>query len=458
MRVFKVKRKSMLALNLALVLGVGSLYSVTGTAKAESIDEQRAKVQVEIQEANKEINRLQNEKSKLVDRIVNLNLAITDNNNKVEETKKAIAATTKDIKKLESEIVVLKERITKRTSLLEERARSFQENGGKTEYLSVVLGSTSFSDLIGRVHAVTTIVQADQDLIKEFEADKKSLETKQTAVQDKLAELEDTQGELAEMVSQLKDQKVQQGELVAKLEKEAQANLNKKGELEQKDQALAAEKIRLEIEKREREEAARKAAAEKAAKEAARKESKANETKSTKRASLNTDNSNKSVSESAAGNKSNSDSSRNERENDNNRTEAPAPKPAQSSGGSVVTVGNKYIGNSVYVFGGGRSQYDIDNGRFDCSGFVYWAFREAGIDIGPTGNTDTLKNKGTRVSTSEMQPGDLVFFDTYKKDGHVGIYVGNGKFIGSQGSTGVAIANMSSGYWAEKFNGRVVRI
>ncbi|MGG3888429.1 PcsB-like coiled-coil domain-containing protein [Metabacillus fastidiosus] len=458
-----MKRKSMLALNLALVLGVGSLYSVTGTAKAESIDEQRAKVQVEIQEANKEINRLQNEKSKLVDRIVNLNLAITDNNNKVEETKKAIAATTKDIKKLESEIVVLKERITKRTSLLEERARSFQENGGKTEYLSVVLGSTSFSDLIGRVHAVTTIVQADQDLIKEFEADKNSLETKQTAVQDKLAELEDTQGELAEMVSQLKNQKTQQSELVAKLEKESQANLNKKGELEQKDQALATEKIRLEIEKREREEAARKAAAEKAAKEAARKAAKevakVNEAKSTKRASLSTDNSNNSVSESAAGNKSNSDSSRNERENDNNRTEAPAPpKPVQSSGGSVVTVGNKYIGNSVYVFGGGRSQYDIDNGRFDCSGFVYWAFREAGIDIGSTGNTDTLKNKGTRVSTSEMQPGDLVFFDTYKKDGHVGIYVGNGKFIGSQGSTGVAIANMSSGYWAEKFNGRVVRI
>ncbi|MED4533562.1 NlpC/P60 family protein [Metabacillus fastidiosus] len=453
-----MKRKSMLALNLALVLGVGSLYSVTGTAKAESIDEQRAKVQVEIQEANKEINRLQNEKSKLVDRIVNLNLAITDNNNKVEETKKAIAVTTKDIKKLESEIVVLKERITKRTSLLEERARSFQENGGKTEYLSVVLGSTSFSDLIGRVHAVTTIVQADQDLIKEFEADKKSLETKQTAVQDKLVELEDTQGELAEMVSQLKDQKAQQSELVAKLEKEAQANLNKKGELEQKDQALAAEKIRLEIEKREREEAARKAAAEKAAQEAARKAAKANEAQPTKRASLSTDNSNKSVSESATGNKSNSDSSRNERENDNDRTEAPAPKPTQSSGGSVVTVGNKYIGNSVYVFGGGRSQYDIDNGRFDCSGFVYWAFREAGIDIGPTGNTDTLKNKGTRVSTSEMQPGDLVFFDTYKKDGHVGIYVGNGKFIGSQGSTGVAIANMSSGYWAEKFNGRVVRI
>jgi cell wall-associated NlpC family hydrolase len=39
-----------------------------------------------------------------------------------------------------------------------------------------------------------------------------------------------------------------------------------------------------------------------------------------------------------------------------------------------------------------------------------------------------------------MQPGDLVFFNTYKKDGHVGIYIGNGKFIGSQSSTGVEIA------------------
>ena len=38
-----------------------------------------------------------------------------------------------------------------------------------------------------------------------------------------------------------------------------------------------------------------------------------------------------------------------------------------------------------------------------------------------------------------MQPGDLVFFDTYKRDGHVGIYIGNGKFIGAQTSTGLRL-------------------
>ncbi|SEM12248.1 NlpC/P60 family protein [Mesobacillus persicus] len=114
------------------------------------------------------------------------------------------------------------------------------------------------------------------------------------------------------------------------------------------------------------------------------------------------------------------------------------------------------IGNSNYVYGGGRNAADIANGRFDCSGFVHWAFSEANIEVGLT--TDSLKHAGQPIPLSDLQPGDLVFFDTYKKDGHVGIYIGNGKFIGSQSSTGVAIADMTSGYWQETFNGRVRRI
>lgn len=132
-----------------------------------------------------------------------------------------------------------------------------------------------------------------------------------------------------------------------------------------------------------------------------------------------------------------------------------------STGIAVVDVGNKWIGNSVYVFGGGRNQSDIARGRFDCSSFVHWAFKEVGVDLGPltSTTTDTLKYLGQPVSPKDMKPGDLVFFDTYKIDGHVGIYVGDGKFIGAQSSTGVAIADMSPGtYWAGEFNGRVRRI
>jgi peptidoglycan DL-endopeptidase CwlO len=123
---------------------------------------------------------------------------------------------------------------------------------------------------------------------------------------------------------------------------------------------------------------------------------------------------------------------------------------------TVINAGKKYIGNSNYVFGGGRSASDIARGRFDCSGFVHWAFAQAGVKISST--TSAIRNDGRQISPQEMQPGDLVFFDTYKKDGHVGIYIGDGKFIGSQSSTGVAIADMTQGYWKNAFKGRVVRI
>ncbi|WP_071460614.1 NlpC/P60 family protein [Bacillus massilinigeriensis] len=126
----------------------------------------------------------------------------------------------------------------------------------------------------------------------------------------------------------------------------------------------------------------------------------------------------------------------------------------------VTTVGNRWINNSVYLFGGGRNQNDINQGNFDCSSFVHWAYSQVGINLGEltSVSTETLKNFGKLVNDSQMQPGDLVFFDTYKKDGHVGIYIGDNKFIGAQSSTGVAIADMSKGYWKEKFNHRIKRI
>lgn len=130
----------------------------------------------------------------------------------------------------------------------------------------------------------------------------------------------------------------------------------------------------------------------------------------------------------------------------------------------VASVGTRYIGNSVYVFGGGRNQFDIASGRFDCSSFVHWAYAQAGINLGPltATSTETLNKLGKRVSMSEIKVGDIIFWDTYKRDGHVGIYIGNGRWIGSQTSTGVAIVDMKSshytGYYASKFSGHVRRL
>jgi cell wall-associated NlpC family hydrolase len=68
---------------------------------------------------------------------------------------------------------------------------------------------------------------------------------------------------------------------------------------------------------------------------------------------------------------------------------------------------------------------------FDCSGFTKYVFKQNGITL-PRYSGHQAK-VGTKVSFDELQKGDLVFFDTEKKFrgrvNHVGIYIGNGKFI-----------------------------
>ncbi|HET7658707.1 MAG TPA: C40 family peptidase, partial [Bacillales bacterium] len=129
---------------------------------------------------------------------------------------------------------------------------------------------------------------------------------------------------------------------------------------------------------------------------------------------------------------------------------------ASGSIADMISASKQWIGNSVYVFGGGRTQAQIQNGVFDCSSFVHWAYSQIGVNVG--WSTSSLSHEGTAVSSSSMQPGDLVFFNTYKHNGHVGIYIGGGQFIGAQSSSGVSIESLSNPYWSAHFSGTVRRI
>lgn len=124
---------------------------------------------------------------------------------------------------------------------------------------------------------------------------------------------------------------------------------------------------------------------------------------------------------------------------------------------AAITAGEKYIGHSSYVFGGGRNQNDIAAGRFDCSSFVHYAFAQAGVQVGWT--TDELVTEGHRVSYNQIRAGDLIFFDTYKTNGHVGIWMGSGdQFLNCNDSHGVTISSLSNSYWKSHFKGVVVQL
>jgi len=91
---------------------------------------------------------------------------------------------------------------------------------------------------------------------------------------------------------------------------------------------------------------------------------------------------------------------------------------------------------------------------FDCSGFVRYVFSQAtNLSLPPTARA--ISQIGKTIKKDELQPGDLVFFNTLRTAfSHVGIYMGDNKFIHAP-STGktVRVESMKDGYWAKRFNG-----
>jgi uncharacterized protein YfcZ (UPF0381/DUF406 family) len=111
----------------------------------------------------------------------------------------------------------------------------------------------------------------------------------------------------------------------------------------------------------------------------------------------------------------------------------------------VIAEAEKYMG-VPYVWGGKTPS------GFDCSGFVWYVFKQFGYTLEPP--TQTQVKYGTSVSFSNLQKGDLIFFDdTYPgpPPTHVGIYAGNGEMIHAS-DNGIARTNINTSYWKDHFS------
>ena len=90
----------------------------------------------------------------------------------------------------------------------------------------------------------------------------------------------------------------------------------------------------------------------------------------------------------------------------------------------------------------------------DCSGLVLNVFRNAiGFDLPRT--AAEMARMGDKIGRKDLKPGDLVFFNTMRRTfSHVGIYLGDGKFVHAPSSGGkVRVEAISTNYWSKRFNG-----
>lgn len=112
----------------------------------------------------------------------------------------------------------------------------------------------------------------------------------------------------------------------------------------------------------------------------------------------------------------------------------------------LKTTATQYLG-APYYYGGTNVNTGID-----CSGYTQFVFSKLGISLKRTSRDQYTQ--GTAVNKSDLQPGDLVFFNTSGSGiSHVGIYLGDNQFISATTSRGVAIDNLDSRYWGPLYVG-----
>ncbi|AET89549.1 MULTISPECIES: C40 family peptidase [Caballeronia] len=119
-----------------------------------------------------------------------------------------------------------------------------------------------------------------------------------------------------------------------------------------------------------------------------------------------------------------------------------------SKAGDVVVGALNMIGVR-YRWGGNTP----DSG-LDCSGFVRYVFQDT-LGMTLPRRAEEMSRVGEKVTVADLKPGDLVFFNTMRRSfSHVGIYIGDNKFVHSPstGST-IRVDDMEDGYWEKRFQG-----
>ena len=117
----------------------------------------------------------------------------------------------------------------------------------------------------------------------------------------------------------------------------------------------------------------------------------------------------------------------------------------ESGSTDIISLAYKFMGKP-YVWGSAGPS------AFDCSGFTAYLYSKYGIYL--PHSAASQKDMGTAVNRNNLRAGDLVFFNTYMNPGHVGMYIGGGRFIhASSGSHKVTTSSLDENYYSSRYAG-----
>ena len=455
-----VRAGAAMGLSLTLAFSTVPTYAFGATSSAEmqsELDQARAKLQEYSQQANERFSELEQAQANL------------------EDTRAQISDTQSQIETKQSEL----------TDAQTELSGIMSDNyNDDTNFVGYVLRSTSFDDLASRVYYANKVSEKETNAIaevvkiqSELQEQKSKLEQEEKEEENLLEQSKASYEQIQSVISNQRSYVNNLSEEVRKqIETEEAARKQAEEEAKRQAEAEAAEAARKQAEAEAAashdntgDESSSDAAADNGSSQ--RGDDSSSNERSNSNSGSNSDERQDSGSKRDSGSNSNSNSdggsSSNKRSESKSSSNSGKSK-SNSSSGSSGSSSRKSYGSGISAFiAAAKSQLGVSYSyagnaiagqEFDCSGLVWWAFRQAGYSI-PRGQRMAngynnsmigwVMQHGLKTSISQLEPGDLMFWGSGTgSTTHVALYIGNGQMIHSNyGGVEIRSASYSSGHF-----------
>ena len=388
---------------LATVLAAVMIISGTQIAGATSLSQARSQknqAQNKLDSVNSQIADIESQQSSLQSEIDKVDSDLVDVLVSLDLISDQIDQKKVELAQAESDLAAAKEKEAEQYDAMKNRIRYMYENGDSS-FLDAFVGAQSFADVLNKVENFSKVYDYDRNLLVEYQNTKTEVANLVTQVEEEKKDLEENQATYQEQQKNLEEMKAQKSSQMSDFENQlaqAQSLAAQYKQTVAEQNAIIAQKLA----------------------EA--------QTVKTSTAGVSNVANNNSSSSSKSESKKSSDS-----DSESSSSDSSSSSSGSGSGSAVASYGCQFVGNP-YVWGG----ESLTNGA-DCSGFVKSVYGHFGVSL--PHSAGALTGVGRAVSTSDMQPGDIVCYS-----GHVAIYIGGGQIVhASSPSTGIKIGPVNYG-------------